>query len=90
MLNLPLTLRPAMEAAYYEKRKPFDAWSFIKSPYGIMIVFSLFAIVVFPRLKMDPEDYKEMQDAMKVQGGPGAGGAAGAIGGGQQAPRLRQ
>lgn len=41
-----------------QKRKPFDIWSFVKSPYGIMIMFSVFAIVVFPRLKMDPEDYK--------------------------------
>ncbi|KAG2434715.1 hypothetical protein HXX76_007605 [Chlamydomonas incerta] len=90
VLNIPLALRPAMEAGYYEKRKPFDVWSFIKSPYGLMIVFSLFAIIVFPRLKMDPEDYKEMQETMKVGGGPGGAAGGGAIGGGQQAPRLRQ
>ncbi|KAG2442224.1 hypothetical protein HYH02_009708 [Chlamydomonas schloesseri] len=89
VLNIPLSLRPAMEAAYYEKRKPFDAWSFIKSPYGLMIAFSLFAIVVFPRLKMDPEEYKEMQAVMGT-GGAAAAGGAGAVGGGQQAPRLRQ
>ncbi|KAG2491921.1 hypothetical protein HYH03_009656 [Edaphochlamys debaryana] len=79
VLQAPLVLRPAMEAAYYEKRKPFDLWGFVKSPYGLMIMFSLFAIIVFPRMKMDPEDYKEMQEAMRVQGS-----GAEASGGGQQ------
>ncbi len=77
-----------MEAQYFEKRKPFDLWSLVKSPYGIMIVVSLFAIVVFPRLKMDPEDYKEMQDQMRVGAAPGEGQAA-PTGQRQQAARLR-
>lgn len=35
-----------------QKRKPVDVWSLIKSPYGIMIVISVFFIVVMPRLKV--------------------------------------
>lgn len=87
-LQLPLVVRPAQEAQYYEKRKPFDIWSFVKSPYGIMIMFSVFAIVVFPRLKMDPEDYKEFQEQMRQQGGAEAPAQ---VAGGQrgQAARLR-
>ncbi len=59
--SLPLMLCASCcvsDSSSLQKRKPFDIWSFVKSPYGIMIVFSVFAIVVFPRLKMDPEDYK--------------------------------
>ncbi len=51
----PLLLRPVAEAQYLEKRKPVDVLSFIKSPYGIMIVVSLFAIFIFPMMKMDPQ-----------------------------------
>jgi ER membrane protein complex subunit 7 len=51
-LPLPLVLRPAGEMSYFEKRKPVDLWAFIKSPYGLMIAFSLFIIVVMPQLKV--------------------------------------
>lgn len=64
-LHSPLVLRPAGEAAYYEKRKPIDVWGFVKSPYGIMICFSLVAIFVFPRMKVDPEEFREMQATLR-------------------------
>ncbi|GFH12059.1 DUF2012 domain-containing protein, partial [Haematococcus lacustris] len=52
------------------KRKPVDVWSIVKSPYGLMIVFSLFFIFVMPMLKVDPEEMKEAQAAMRgVLGG---------------------
>ncbi|KXZ54731.1 hypothetical protein GPECTOR_4g800 [Gonium pectorale] len=86
VLQTPLVLRPGAEASYFEKRKPFDVWGFLKSPYGLMIIVSVFAIVVFPRLKMDPEDYKEMQRELRQ----GAAADAGAGGQRQQAQaRLR-
>ncbi|GFR50425.1 hypothetical protein Agub_g12644 [Astrephomene gubernaculifera] len=86
VLQSPLVIRPAAETQYYEKRKPFDVWSFVKSPYGLMMVISVFAIVVFPRMKMDPEDYKELQEQMRQ----GQGGQAQVEGGRQQgAARLR-
>jgi hypothetical protein len=61
-LPYPLALRPMAEAQYLEKRKPVDVWSFIKSPYGIMICVSLGAIVFFPMMKVDPEEYKEYSE----------------------------
>lgn len=64
-LHSPLLLRPAGEAQYYEKRKPIDIWGVAKSPYGLMILFSIFAIFVFPRMKVDAEEYREMQAALK-------------------------
>lgn len=40
-----------------QKRKAVDVWSFVKSPYGLMIVFSLFIILVLPRMKVrQPEN----------------------------------
>jgi hypothetical protein len=35
-----------------QKRKPVDVMSLIKSPYGLMIAFSLFIIVVMPKMKV--------------------------------------
>lgn len=55
----PFIIRPAAQAQYYELRKPLDLWSFIKSPYGLMIGFMLFGIFVFPMMKVDPEEYRE-------------------------------
>lgn len=42
-----------------------DVWSFIKSPYGLMIAFMLFGIFVFPMLKVDPEEYREAMAQLK-------------------------
>ncbi|KAF5843802.1 hypothetical protein DUNSADRAFT_5039 [Dunaliella salina] len=62
---------------YYfpELRKPVDIWSILKSPYGLMMVFSVFIIFVMPKLKVDPEEYKEMQAQLK--GGSNGGAASG-------------
>lgn len=46
-------------------RKPFDLWSMIKSPYGLMFGFMLFGIFVFPMLKVDPEEYQEAMAALR-------------------------
>mmetsp|Transcript_19018 Transcript_19018/g.32539 ORF Transcript_19018/g.32539 Transcript_19018/m.32539 type:complete len:190 (+) Transcript_19018:1-570(+) len=54
-LQLPLLMKPAGELQYFEKRKAVDVLSFVKSPYGLMIVFSLFIIVVLPKMKMEDE-----------------------------------
>ena len=32
----------------------------LKTPYGIMLAFGAFALVVMPLLKVDPEEYKAM------------------------------
>jgi hypothetical protein len=39
-------------AVLLQKRKPVDVMSFVKSPYGLMIAFSLFIIVVMPKMKV--------------------------------------
>ena len=46
--------------------------AFIKSPYGIMICVMVFGLFVFPRLKVDPEEYREFQDSLR--GGQGQEG----------------
>jgi hypothetical protein len=45
-------------------------WGFIKSPYGLMICFMLFAIFVFPMLKVDPEEYKEAMASLRGEEAP--------------------
>jgi hypothetical protein len=39
-------------AQYYEVRRAFDLVGFLKTPYGLMLAFSVFAIVVMPMLKV--------------------------------------
>ncbi|CAL5228613.1 g11776 [Coccomyxa viridis] len=61
----PLIIRPAGRAEYFEKRTPFNVISFIKTPYGLMIMFGIFAVFVLPKMKVDPEEYKELVDSAK-------------------------
>ena len=58
---------------FLQLRKPLDVWSFIKSPYGLMIGFMLFGIVVFPMLKVDPEEYQEAMASIRGQDAPEQG-----------------
>ncbi|CAD7701178.1 unnamed protein product [Ostreobium quekettii] len=67
-LAVPLVL-PGNPVSYYDQRKPFNAWSLVKSPYGIMIGVMLVGIFIFPMLKVDPEDYKQMMSDLKGQQG---------------------
>lgn len=39
-------------AQYYEARRPVDVIGFLKTPYGLMIGFSVFAMVVMPMMKV--------------------------------------
>ncbi|KIY99693.1 hypothetical protein MNEG_8272 [Monoraphidium neglectum] len=64
---------------YYEPRKPLDIRGIVMSPYGLMIGFSVFIMVVMPMMKMDPEEYRE---AMSSISGGGAGASGGQAGGG--------
>lgn len=59
-LPYPMVLRPISKAEYFEKKQPFDIVGFIKTPYGMMLGFLVFSLVVLPRLKVDPEEYKQM------------------------------
>lgn len=81
----PLIIRPAGEAQYYEVRKPVDVLGFIKTPYGLMIAFSVFAMVIMPMMKVDPEEYREAM--ANIRGGDTGGGGGGSSGG-QQPPQY--
>ncbi|GAX82507.1 hypothetical protein CEUSTIGMA_g9934.t1 [Chlamydomonas eustigma] len=64
-LQEPLLIRPIGELQYFEKRSPVDIWSFVKSPMGIIIIFSVVVMFILPNMKVDPEDYKEMQQQLR-------------------------
>jgi len=64
VLPPPLLIKPTSLAQYFEKRAPFDLVSLIKTPYGLMIAFGIFAVVVLPRLKVDPEELKEAKESL--------------------------
>lgn len=65
-----LHLFPPCATTPHQVRKPLDVWGFIKSPYGLMICFMLFAIFVFPMLKVDPEEYKEAMASLRGEEPP--------------------
>jgi hypothetical protein len=73
-LQEPLALHPLSEIAYYSKRPSFDISTFIFTPYGIMIVFSLFLVFVLPNLKVDSEEYQKIKEELGTMGG-GSGSA---------------
>jgi hypothetical protein len=57
-----------------QPRKPLDVWSIIKSPYGLLIGFMLFGMLVMPMLRVDPEEYQEAMAQFKgVAGGSSEG-----------------
>eukprot|EP00892_Ulva_mutabilis_P001360 jgi/Ulvmu1/11224/UM072_0061.1 len=75
-LEPTVILAPLSEANYFAKRKAIDIRSYLFSPYGLMMVFGLFALVVAPNMKVDPEEMAKMQEEMKdspfsfLMGGP--------------------
>lgn len=81
-----LLIRAMAPAAYFEQRKSVDVWSFIKSPYGLMIGFMLFFIVIMPMLKVDPEEYQEAMASLRGQPAPAQGQAQLQQGGAQRRP----
>ena len=60
--DLPYPIRvPALSLVqYFEQRQGFNIMSWIKTPYGMMLAFMVFSLVIMPMLKVDPEEYKEM------------------------------
>lgn len=79
-----LELAPIAVQQYYEKRAPVDIIGYIKTPYGMMIAFSVAMMFVLPMMKVDPEEYQQMQAQLRG----GGGGSAGGSGAQQQAPRA--
>ena len=52
-----LRMVPLRVMQYFEQRGKFSLWALLKTPYGAMVGFALFSIVVMPYLKVDPEEY---------------------------------
>lgn len=65
-IGYPLELVAHGRQRYFEKREGWSLASFFKNPYSYMLLFTVFIIVVFPRMMsgMDPEQMKEMQAEM--------------------------
>lgn len=61
----PLKVSPLQVLSYFEQRQKFDIMKWLKTPYGIMIAFGLFSVVLLPLLKVDPEEYKQMREHLK-------------------------
>lgn len=57
----PLKLAPLRVVSYFEQKQGFDIMRWLKTPYGMMIGFAIFSLVVMPYLKVDPEEYREMR-----------------------------
>eukprot|EP00887_Chlorella_sp_A99_P000049 scaffold16.g49.t1 len=75
----PLLLQPIARQEYYEKRQTFNLIAFLKTPYGMMIAFMCFSIYVrkegfvgggvgvMPKLKIDPEEYKDILEGLAMR-----------------------
>jgi len=65
-ISYPLDLMAHVKIKYFEVRESFGIHTILKNPMSYMAIFSLFFIIVFPKMmnSMDPEQMKEMQDQM--------------------------
>lgn len=61
-LPYPLRIGPVSSIAYYEKRQGFNILSWLKTPYGMLLGFMVFALLIMPLLKVDQEEYRQMQE----------------------------
>ena len=61
----PLKLSPLQVMSYFEQKQKFNLMKWVKTPYGIMIAFGVFSVILLPMLKVDPEEYRQMREAMK-------------------------
>jgi hypothetical protein len=63
-LPLPIEIR-AVPLDYFDKVVPFNVMAWLQSPMGMMAGFMVFAIVIMPYLKVDPEEYKQLMEESK-------------------------
>jgi len=66
-----LRMVPLRALQYFEQRGKFSLWAFVKTPYGAMIFFALFSVIVMPYLKVDPEEYRQMKRELAQMRGDG-------------------
>eukprot|EP00164_Ancoracysta_twista_P004031 GFYU01005413.1.p1 GENE.GFYU01005413.1~~GFYU01005413.1.p1 ORF type:complete len:199 (-),score=39.78 GFYU01005413.1:267-863(-) len=67
----PVQIDPIAKADYFEKREEYSIMSIFQNPMTLMVGFTLFMVVVMPKLT-DSEAFKEMQkevqEAQQQQG----------------------
>ena len=53
--------------------------AFAKTPYGLLLLFVAFAVLVLPRRRIDPEEYEELsaKQAARRERREGGGGGVG-------------
>jgi hypothetical protein len=61
----PLKVSPLQVMSYFEQKQKFSLLKWLKTPYGIMLGFGLFSVILLPMLKVDPEEYRQMREVMK-------------------------
>mmetsp|Transcript_28313 Transcript_28313/g.58065 ORF Transcript_28313/g.58065 Transcript_28313/m.58065 type:complete len:219 (-) Transcript_28313:99-755(-) len=65
--SYPLNLVAHTKIRYFEPKPTLSIASFMKNPMAYMMLFTLFVVIVFPKMmnSMDPEQMKEMQEQMQ-------------------------
>eukprot|EP00245_Coleochaete_scutata_P007151 TRINITY_DN22253_c0_g1_i1.p1 TRINITY_DN22253_c0_g1~~TRINITY_DN22253_c0_g1_i1.p1 ORF type:complete len:217 (-),score=47.37 TRINITY_DN22253_c0_g1_i1:399-1001(-) len=85
VLRESMVLEPEAPEEYFEKKEPFSLMGFVKSPFGLMLCFMTFVLIVLPQLKIDPEEMEKMQEELRNQKSPSITSLLmGGHGGGQQ------
>jgi hypothetical protein len=62
-MSVPLKLTPSGKIDYFQKPPPFDPWSYVLNPMGIMIILGV-VMMVLPKL-IDPEMLKEARETLQ-------------------------
>jgi hypothetical protein len=75
-LPYPLRIPVLGMVQYFEQRQGFNIMAFIKTPYGMMMAFMVFSLVVMPMLKVDPEEYSQMKEEKNKLSSALTGGSA--------------
>jgi hypothetical protein len=61
-LPYPLRIGPVSPIVYYEQRQGFNILAWLKTPYGMLLGFMVFTLLIMPLLKVDQEEYRQMQE----------------------------
>lgn len=64
----PLRIEALGKISYDKPEKKFSPMSLMRNPMAMMMCFTLFIVIVFPKMlaNMDPEEMKKMQSEMQM------------------------
>eukprot|EP01024_Parvocaulis_polyphysoides_P058671 TRINITY_DN6319_c1_g2_i4.p2 TRINITY_DN6319_c1_g2~~TRINITY_DN6319_c1_g2_i4.p2 ORF type:complete len:202 (-),score=25.72 TRINITY_DN6319_c1_g2_i4:100-705(-) len=68
-----MRIKPILEMKYFQEKPPFNIRGFLFSPTGIFILIAAVGVFVLPRMKVDPEEYKKMQEELQSWQNQGQG-----------------